>query len=543
MLKLIPLGGLGEIGLNCMVLELHGERMLIDCGLMFPRGDFPGVELVLPDFKWLLEAPEALKGVVLTHAHEDHVGALPWLLSRVDVPVFGTRFTLALARHRLAEAGLVGQLHVVDPKENFRVGNEFGVELIRVTHSIPDAVAVAVKTTQGTVLHSGDFKLDLEPIDGQLTDLERLGELGDEGVDLLLSDSTGAEVKGSTPSEARVRETFERLVAQAKGRVVVGMFGSHLHRAQSLIAMAPRLGRKVVLAGRSLQRNVQLATEAGMLEVPQGLLVPMDLAPNLPERELLVLAAGAQGEPRSALANMLSADPGPLRARSGDTLLLSARVIPGNELAVADLMDRFVAKGVRVVHPGLEPLIHVSGHAARDEQRRMMRTVRPKAFVPVHGERRQLFAHLELAQEEAIGQRLLAIDGDVMGVSEEGLESLGQVPAGRVLSWRESEDELPLPALEERRALANGVVFACVAIDPRRLKVVSGPAVSGRGLTAEEGAALGMAESDARAALDALGSLLADDAKVREELTAAVKRTLRQTAGSRATVVTWVLKT
>ncbi len=542
MLKLVPLGGLGEIGLNCMVLEHHGERMLIDCGLMFPRGDFPGVELVLPDFRWLLEAPEQLKGVVLTHAHEDHLGALPWLISRANVPVYGTRFTLALARHRLSEAGLEGRLEVLEPRQPFRVGNEFGVELIRVTHSIPDAVAVSVRTTSGSVLHSGDFKLDLEPIDGELTDLTRLDELGDEGVDLLLSDSTGAEAKGSTPSEARVRETFARLITPAKGRVVVGLFGSHLHRVEHLLRLAARTGRKVVLAGRSLQRNVQLAIEAGMLEVEQGLLMPADLAATRPESEVLVLAAGAQGEPRSALSNMLSPDPGPLKARAGDTLLLSSRVIPGNEVAVADLLDRFVARGAKVVHPGLEPLLHVSGHAAREEQRKVMQTVRPKAFVPVHGERRQLVAHLELAAEVAIAQRVLAIDGDVMGVSDGALSSLGQVPAGRVLSWRDSEDELPLPSLEERRALAYGVVFVCVAIDPTRLRVVSGPAISGRGLTAEETAALGLAENDAKAALGALGSLLADDAKVREEVTAAVKRTLRQTAGSRATVVPLVLK-
>ena len=205
-----------------MMLEHHGERMLIDCGLMFPRGDFPGVELVVPDFKWLLEDPRRLAGVVLTHAHEDHVGALPWLLSRAPVPVYGTRFTIGLAKHRLNEAGLEGELHVIEPRQNFRVGNEFAVELMRVTHSIPDAVAVAVRTTSGTVVHSGDFKLDLEPIDGQLTDLERLGELGDEGVGLLLSDSTGAEQKGSTPSEARVRETFERLVTQALDRNLDG---------------------------------------------------------------------------------------------------------------------------------------------------------------------------------------------------------------------------------------------------------------------------------------------------------------------------------
>lgn len=542
MLELTPLGGLGEIGLNCMMLEHHGERMLIDCGLMFPRGDYPGVELVVPDFRWLLEEPHRLKGVVLTHAHEDHVGALPWLISRAPVPIYGTRFTLGLARHRLEEAGLLGELRVVEPRENFRVGNEFAVELMRVTHSIPDAVAVSVRTTSGSVIHSGDFKLDLEPVDGQLTDLTRLGELGEEGVGLLLSDSTGAEQKGSTPSEARVRETFDRLIGGAKGRVIVGMFGSHLHRAQHLLALAQRLGRKVVLAGRSLQRNVQLATDAELMKLPQGLLVPYDFASQLPANETLVLAAGAQGEPRSALSNMLNPEPGPLRARPGDTLLLSSRVIPGNEILVADMIDRFVARGVKVVHPGLEPLIHVSGHAARDEQRKLIQTVKPRSFVPIHGERRMLAAHLEVAQEAGVAHRLLAVDGDVLGLDDEGLSSLRQVTAGRVLSWRDSDDELTLPSLDERRALQNGVVVICLALDAGTGKVVGGPAVSGRGLSSEEGAALTLAEAHAREAIEALGPLRADDAKVREELSESVRKALRQTSGSRAAVVPLVLK-
>jgi ribonuclease J len=287
---------------------------------------------------------------------------------------------------------------------------------------------------------------------------------------------------------------------------------------------------------------VQLAIEAGLMQLEPGQVIPQDLAHTVRSEQLLVLAAGAQGEPRSALSNMLNPDPGPLRARAGDLLRLSSRVIPGNELLVADLIDRFVARGVKVLHAGIEPLIHVSGHAARDEQRKLIHTVRPRAFVPVHGERRQLAAHLDVAQEAGVGTRLLAVDGDVFGLDDEGLSSLRQVPAGRVLSWRDSDDELSWPALEERRELSNGIIFVCLALNTSSGRVVAGPSVSGRGLSVEESAALSLAEANAKEALEALGPLRADDAKVREELKEAVRRSLRQSAGSRATVVPLVLK-
>ena len=313
MLKLVPLGGLGEIGLNAMLLEAQGERVLIDCGLMFPHGDFPGVEVFVPDFTALTEGAAKLKAVVLTHAHEDHVGALPWLLKKQPVPIYGTRFTLALVRHRLDELSIRADLRVFEPRERVKLCPAFTVEPIRVTHSVPDAVGLIFDTPHGRLVHTGDFKLDGAPIDGQLTDLHRLGEAGEQGVDLLLSDSTNAEVPGTTGSEHAVVETLERLITPYPGRVVVTLFGSHLHRVHFLLGLAEKLGRKVLLAGRSLQRNVSLARELGYLKVNDELLIDFGALSMVPKQQTLVIATGAQGEPRSALWQMLSATPGDLR--------------------------------------------------------------------------------------------------------------------------------------------------------------------------------------------------------------------------------------
>lgn len=546
MLKVIPLGGLGEVGMNTMVLEHAGERLLIDCGLMFPRGDQLGVDVVLPDFTWLKESAESLKGIVLTHAHEDHLGALPWLLREVNVPVYGTPFTLALARHRLAEAGVTADLRDMGPRASFRVGETFTVEPLRVTHSVPDAVGLCIKTPVASVVHTGDFKLDGMPIDGQLTDLERMGELGEEGVDVLLSDSTNAEVPGWTGSERLVRDTFERLFGQTKGRLVVAMFGSHLHRVRHALELGRQFGRRVLLLGRSLQRNVELAQSVGLLEKYQDVLVPFDGATTLPGSQLLILCTGAQAEPRSALMGLLNPEPGPLRLEPADTVLLSSRTIPGNEGEVSGLINRLLARGVKVITATQEPGIHVSGHASRDEQRRVLEVVKPKSFVPIHGELRHLHRHLALAKEVGLDDRqlFLAADGDVLGFDADGARALGRVPVGRHLMRREGVAPVSELALQERRLLAEtGVVVAVAVLQLGSGKVLHGPTLQGQALQGDEVAALPLAAENAKLALSGLSEAVrCDDARVREELVRAVRRVFKQLLGTRPTVIPLVVR-
>ena len=546
MLKVIPLGGLGEVGMNTMVLEHAGERVLIDCGLMFPRGDQPGVDVVLPDFTWLKASAESLKAIVLTHAHEDHIGALQWLLREVNVPVYGTAFTLAMARHRLTEAGIVGDLREMSPRSQFKVGDSFTIEPIRVAHSIPDAVGLMVKTPVATAIHTGDFKLDGMPIDGKMTDLDRMGELGEEGVSVLLSDSTNAEVQGWTGSERVVQETFERIFGATRGRIVIAMFGSHLHRVRHAIELARKFNRRVLLMGRSLQRNVELAQSVGILELYKDVLVPMEAAPLIPGSQLLILCTGAQAETRSALATLLSPEPGPLRLEPTDTVILSSRTIPGNEADVSVMVNRLYSRGVKVITSTQEPGIHVSGHAARDEQRRVLEVVKPRHFVPIHGELRHLHGHLALAKEVGLtdNQLFLAADGDVIGFDTEGARTLGRVPAGRHLMRREGVAPVSEAALQERRYLAeSGLVIAVVILQLGSGRILNGPVLQPQALQSDELAALPLATENARTALDQLSEAMrCDDARVREELIRGVRRIFKQLLGTRPTVIPIVVR-
>jgi ribonuclease J len=547
-LRIVPLGGLGEIGLNAMVIESNGRRMLVDCGLMFPRTSLPGVDVISPDFTWLKDAPESLDGIVLTHAHEDHIGALPFLLREVNVPVWGTPFTLALARHRLEEANVKTELRVLSCRDPFKVGDAFTVEAVRVTHSVPDSVALIIKTANGTVVHSGDFKLDGAPIDGQLTDLERIAETAEEGIALLLADSTNAEVETETPSESLVAQTMEKVLSTAKGRVIVTLFGSHLFRVRHLLQLAAKLGRKPAVLGRSLERNTSLAAELGYLGPNPGL-VPFEETGKLPPHQVLLLVTGAQAEPRAALSSMLQ--PRPIDDKIApigptDTVVMSARTIPGNEALVSGLIDRLLAKGSTVLHPGNTPGIHVSGHAARPELQRFLTTARPQVFVPVHGELRHLRAHHALAKA-TLGeqtQSLLLTDGDQLGVDAGRAVPLGRVPIGQHFRRRDSEGIVTPEVIDERRWLAEGgvvVVTLALAHDPMR--IAWGPHVEGLGLSTEEQAFLPLAATGAREALEEVSKVLwADDARVREELARGVRRVFRQLSGRKPPVVPVLVK-
>jgi len=544
--RVIPLGGLGEIGLNAMVFEVGGERLLVDAGLMFPGPEFPGVDILVPDFSYLREGSAPLTGLVLTHAHEDHIGAVSHLLRERNVPVYGTRLTLGMLAQRLEEVGLQPELREVVPGERFRVGRAFDVETFRVAHSLPDAVGLAVHTPQGALVHTGDFKLDDVPLDGRPTDLRRLGELGDGGVLCLFSDSTNAEVEGETPPERLVAETFARLFPAASGRVLVAMFASQLHRVQHLLELCEKTGRRVVLAGRAMARNVELAARLGYLRVPEGLLAEPEQAASLPAARVCILTTGAQGEPLAALTQMLQPEAQPLRIRAGDTVLVSARTIPGNERPVNALLDALVSAGATVVHAGTEPGIHVSGHAARAQQRRMLDAVRPRAFVPIHGQVRQLAAHLELARLAGVpaDQRLLVRDGDVLDFTSGQGRLVGTAPSGRLPQNRAGDGEVTPEALAERRRLGqSGVVTAAVVLAADGRSFAGPPRLTGRGLTRAEERVLESGLDDVQALLEETSpSLRADDAWLREEVIRVVRRVFRERTGRRPPVVPLLFK-
>ncbi|MGO9065101.1 MAG: ribonuclease J [Myxococcaceae bacterium] len=546
MARIVPLGGLGEIGLNAMVFEVGGERLLVDAGLMFPGPDFPGVDILVPDFTYLLQGTTPLTALVLTHAHEDHIGAVAHLLRQRQVPVYGTRLTLGMLAQRLDEAGVQAELREMAPGERLRLGSSFEVEPFRVAHSLPDAVGLALHTPQGVLVHTGDFKLDDVPLDGRPTDVQRLGELGDAGVVCLLSDSTNAEVEGETPPERLVAETFARLLPAAPGRVLVAMFASQLHRIQHLLDLCERTGRRVVLAGRAMARNVELASRLGYLRIPEGLLADAEQGASLPPVRVCILTTGAQGEPLAALTQMLQPEAEPLRVRAGDTVLVSARTIPGNERAVHALLNALIGAGAHVVHAGVEPGIHVSGHAARAQQRRVLDLVRPRAFVPIHGELRQLAAHLELARMAGVpaDQRLLVRDGDVLDFSSGQGRLVGSAPAGRIAQSRGGGGDVSSEALADRRRLAQGgVVVAAVVLAADRRSFAGAPRLSGRGLTREEERLLEGAVGDVQRLLEEVSpALRADDAWLREELVRVVRRVFRERTGRRPPVVPLVFK-
>jgi ribonuclease J len=546
MLHVIPLGGLGEIGLNAMVIACRGELLLIDCGLMFPPIGTLGVDIVVPDFTYLRQNASLLKGIVLTHGHEDHVGALPFLLNDVPVPVYGTRFTLGMVRNRLEELGVEADLREIEPRHPFPVGTHFTVEACRVTHTVPDAVGYIVRTPEGPLIHTGDFKLDPDPIDGLRTDLERWGELGDEGVLCLLSDSTNSERTHETGSERDVERTFERLFREVPGRIVVSMFASNLHRIHHVLQLARKLERKVVTLGRSMARNIEMARQLGFLPgIDDALFLPLEAAATLPAGRLLVLATGSQAEPRAGLSQLAAGD-GPLRLEPGDLVVLSARAIPGNERAVSGLIDQLLWRGARVIYPDLEPGVHVSGHASQPQQRRVLDLVRPRNFVPIHGELHHLHRHLTTAKESGLAPAhlLLAQDGDLLAFEEGQGRFAGSVPTGRIYRDRFGGGVVTPDILQDRTRIAEtGLIVAALVIDRASLSVMAGPQLTGQGLNLDEQVLLNRVAEDARAFfLEMSPQLRGDDARAREELARAVRRAFKLYTSKRPVVVPMVIK-
>lgn len=546
MLHVIPLGGLGEIGLNTMVLACRGEMLLIDAGLLFPSASMPGVDIIVPDFAYLRAHASQLKGIVLTHGHEDHMGALPYLLEYLPVPIYATRFTLAMARHRLEEMGIKADLREIEPRHPFPVGTVFTVEASRVTHTVPDAVGFIVRTPEGTVLHTGDFKLDPDPIDGLRTDLERWGEVGDEGVLCLLSDSTNSEFTHETGSERVVETTLDKLFHGVKGRIVVALFASNIHRVYTLLKLAEKLGRKVALQGRSMVRNVDMAKELGYLHaIPDNLFIPPDAIPSLAPDKVMVLSTGAQAEPRAGLSQLAAGD-GPFRLGPGDLVVISARAIPGNERAVGGLIDQLHWHGARVVYAQVESGVHVSGHASQPQQRRVLDIVRPKHFIPIHGELRHLHRHLATARDSGIPHErlLLAQDGDIITFEEGHGRLAGSVPAGRLMRDRFGGGILTPDTLTERTKMAEtGLVVAVIVIQRDTLALLAGPQLTGQGLSLDEQVLLPRIAEEARTLFLQLSQVMrGDDALVREELTRSVRRAFKLYTSKRPPVVPMVVK-
>lgn len=488
-LRVIPIGGLGEIGKNMMALQYGEDILVIDAGVLFPEEGMPGVDFVIPDISYLVKNKEKVRAILITHGHEDHIGALPYVLSELDVPVYASRLTHGLITVKLREHGLLkdARLNVVEPHEPFKTG-QFGVEFFRVCHSIPDAMGIAVKTPLGMVIHTGDFKIDHTPADGKPTDFTSLARIASEGVLLLCSDSTYAEVEGYTPSEQAVGEALRGVIGEAKGRVMVATFASLISRIQQVIDAAVEYNRKVTVIGRSMINNVKMARNMGYLNVPDGTIVSSKEARQLPYDKIVIVATGAQGEPTSALVRIANGQHHEIDVESGDTVIISASPIPGNESLVSRVIDNLYRQGAEVMYSKIA-LVHVHGHGSREELKMMLSLVKPRFFVPIHGEYRHLVAHALLARSTGVleSNAFVLEDGDVLELTGEGGEVVERVAAGHVYVdghriWG-AEGEV----LGQRRHLAEeGVVVVIITVNRQTGGLLKAPTVVSHGFAEME---------------------------------------------------------
>ena len=483
-IKIIPLGGLNEIGKNITAIEYKEDIVIIDCGLSFPDEDMFGIDVVIPDISYLLKNKEKIRGIFLTHGHEDHIGALPYILKQLNVPVYGTMLTLGIVETKLKEHGLLSttELIRVKPRDIIKL-NSVSVEFIKTNHSIADSVAIAIHTPLGVILHTGDFKIDYTPIDGELMDFGRFAELGKKGVLLLLADSTNVERPGYTMSERTVGDSFNRIFAKADGRIIVATFASNVHRIQQIIEAAEQYGRKVAISGRSMENIVQVALELGYLECNQDTLVTIDQINKYNNNQVVLITTGSQGEPMSALARMAASEHRKINIVEGDTVILSASPIPGNEKFVSRVVNQLFKKGANVVYKSLEQ-IHVSGHACQEELKLMHTLVRPKFFMPVHGEYRHLKQHAELACQMGLPENNFYIgeNGDVIEVTRNYIKKTGSVTAGQVFVDGLGVGDVGHIVLRDRKHLSqDGILTVVVTIQKETGKVVSGPDIISRG--------------------------------------------------------------
>ena len=489
-MRIIPLGGLGEIGKNMMALEWGDDIIVIDCGVQFPSEDMPGVDLVIPDTSYLRDNVERVRAILITHGHEDHIGALPFVLPDLDVPVYAPRLAHGLIsvklKERRASRGLQDQAHAIEPGVRYDFGENFHVTWFRVCHSIPDAMGMAIETPLGMVIHTGDFKIDHTPADGKPMDLAALAGYGANGVLLLCSDSTYAEVEGFTPSEQVLESALDRAIGDAAGRVLVATFASLISRVQQVIQAAANHQRKVCIVGRSMVDNVHMAEEMGYLDIPPGVLVSINQSRGIPPEEIVFVTTGSQGEPTSALVRIANQEHRDVKIIAGDTVIISAPPIPGNELLVSRTIDNLLRQGAKVLYDKIA-LVHVHGHASREELKMMISLIRPKYFVPVHGEYRHLVAHARLAGDLGVAEEGIFVleDGDVLEITEEGGQVVDTVSAGPIFIDGLTTHDTQSQVLRDRRFLSrDGMVAVVVTIDRGQGHILDEPKILASGFMA-----------------------------------------------------------
>lgn len=548
-LRIIPLGGLGEFGLNMMLLEYGESAIAIDCGLMFPGADLLGVDLVIPDVTYLLERQDRLKALILSHAHEDHVGALPYILNQFSVPIFGTRLTLGLINNKLREHDLddTADLREITAGRPWEIG-PFQVEGIRVTHSLMDCLALAIETPVGTVIHTGDFKIDNTPMEGEMFDFQRFAAYGEKGVLLLLSDSTNIERSGYTPSEREVGKNLEQIFRESRGKVLVSTFASSIPRIQQVVDISEGCGRRVVLSGRSMIRNGQVAAELGYLRLPRNFMTENEAWHELPGERLTFLTTGSQGEPLSVLHRVALDDHKSIKIDRGDTVILSSKFIPGNEKTISNLINHLYRRGAEVHYEKVSE-IHVSGHASQEELKTMLQLTRPRYFVPIHGEYRHLVRHWKLAQEVGVPEDHCFIleDGDVLEMTATTAKKIAPIQVGRVFVDGKGVGDVGDIVIRDRRHLSeDGMVLAVMAIHQQSGEIVAGPDLISRGFMREEEGeeVLGQAR---KVVLDILANLnretRTDPAELQEEVRKALRRYFRKRFERHPVVLPYIIET
>lgn len=482
-LKVIPIGGLNEIGKNMTLLECDGQILIVDCGLSFPEDEMYGIDIVIPDFTYLIENSEKIVGMVITHGHEDHIGAIPYLLKKLKLPIYGTRLTLGLVENKLKEHRITGDLRTIEAGDKIKLGC-FDIETIRTTHSIADAICLAIDTPAGMVFHSGDFKIDYTPVDGEPIDFCRLAELGKRGVTLMLCDSTNALRPGFTASEKVVGETIENIFRTAKTRIIIATFSSNVHRVQKIIENAVKVGRKVAISGRSMENVVALAIELGYLNIPEGTLVDLKMIRNIPDDKLVIITTGSQGEPMSALSRIAAGEHRSVKLKKGDMVVLSSTPVPGNEKTVSNVVNKLFEKGAEVIYSDIAD-IHVSGHACQEELKLLHSLIKPKFFMPVHGEYRHLIRHARLAEGLGMKKENIFIleNGDILDVTKRSAHMLKEkAEADAILVDGLGVGDVGNIVLRDRKMLSeSGLIIVVAAIEKESQTVVSSPDIISRG--------------------------------------------------------------
>jgi ribonuclease J len=548
-LQIVPLGGLGEFGMNCMAFRYGEDIIVVDAGLMFPESELLGVDIVVPDISYLIENRQKVRAILLTHGHEDHIGGLPWILSELKVPVYGTEFTLAYVEDKLDEHGLLDDADLRELRANERVKiGPFTIHPIQVTHSLVDCVALAIHTPLGVVIHTGDFKVDPTPTDNKLFDLHAFAEYGKEGVLALLQDSTNVERKGYTPSERAVRRKFDEVFARTERRLFISCFSSSIHRIKLAVDLAWEHGRKVAFIGRSMNSSAEIAEDLGYIEIPEGLLIHPGEMKNFEPKKVCVLISGTQGEPMSALSRAAVDTHKHAKIEKGDTVVLSSRIIPGNEKAIYRMVDHLFRREAHVIYEdGSSPPVHVSGHASQEELKLIINLVKPRYFIPVHGEYRQLKLHAEMAgaMHGSVGQVILIESGDVLEFDELGARKVGRVNVGRVcIDSGSRTDVVEDLVIKDRRHISeDGIVLPIIAINKLSGVVETSPEIVTRGFVADEDGFLDGARQIVMQTLDVSSEEeKADYGVIKEKIRADLKRYISKQTQRRPLIMPVILE-